>query len=210
MSANAVIGTLAARRDDATVATGDISLVAGDEVRLVPATRVVIVTPALPIASPGISAEWTTSIASRAEGMSHEHAEIRCVVDLTALVTEYRGGLDRVAGVYEELASLGKISAAQFGTILGGEMLCLEMPGPTATDLDLWANVAPLAEFERASTTGTKIVDASIWSLGKRVSFSAIPEPNTYLHIAQGTSFGGGIVFTSGKFLITFYCRYAL
>lgn len=214
MSASALIGVTPTIANVTTAATGDVSLSAGDEVLLIPTTRVVTISSVLPTASAGISAQWMTSPASRVSGGMYEHAEIRCFVDLTALTTVSNGATGDVIGVAAAVASLGQITAAQFGTILGGEMLCLQAPTGGTANIDLHTNTTALAQdaVSAGAAGAVQIVNADAdttdWTLGKRVGFSAIPAAGSYLHLTKAD--GGSGTYNAGKFMITFYCRYTL
>jgi hypothetical protein len=207
MSANALAGVVVPNTFSTTTATGDVTLSAGDEVLLVPTTRVVVVSSALPTASEGISAEWTTSPASRVSGAAYEYAEIRCYVDLAnGVLTITDEAVDDVIGVTDDAASLGQVTATQFGTILTATMTCLELPTVGDPAIDLFSN--PTVLVAGAAKTGTELLNSGDWEVGTVTYLTRLPAANEYLHLSSGNTSTNN--YAAGKFMITFHCRFTL
>jgi hypothetical protein len=211
MSAIALVGTVAPSAIPVTVATyasGDVSLVAGGEVLLVPTTRAVVVTRALPTASAGISAVWTTTFASRVSGAAYEYAEISCYVDLANGVLAIVSEAIRVTGATGDAASLGQVTAAQFGTIIGASITCPETPQGGHSDLILFSSPTVLVTGDAFGTSTALHAPTGGWSVGHVKYLAVLPAANEYLHFTTAGSKVGD--YTHGKFIIKFHCRFTL
>ncbi len=102
---------------------------------------------------------------------------------------------------------LGKITAAQNGTIFSGTMRCMEVPTTGEPDIDLYAATASDG-VEGAAVTGlagqARLVDvAANWTLGLSKPLTALPAADTYLYFAVGEGSGPSAgTYGAGKFLI--------
>lgn len=208
-SAIAIVGQATAPgHHNTVVASGDVTLTAGDEVKLTPTTRAVVVTTRLPTSGAGIDAEWYTTVASR-KGTMYDFAEVKCYIDLNGSVQATSAvGHDDAVGVSAASASLGVITTANFGTIVSMKMECLEVPTGGSANLDLRAS-GTADVLTDAAPGGTKITDDGAWSLGEVEHYNgAALTDGQSLYLAKGS--GASAAYTAGKFLITFHCRYTL
>jgi hypothetical protein len=105
-------------------------------------------------------------------------------------------------------AHLGQITAARNGTILGGIMRCLEVPGGGDPNIALYsATESTGAEDVGIGTlTETLLFDPNAdWTIDMSRSLTGVPAANEYLYLVQGDAAGTDATYTGGKFLITLY-----
>lgn len=126
--------------------------------------------------------------------------------DLTGLASSTTD-LD-IIGVGTDPAHMGQITVARNGTILGGEMKCLEVPAGGADDIDLYYATEATGVFDAGIGTLTEvslITKGSAWTLNQAIG---ITEPSgiadKYLYLVGGEA-GTAATYTAGKFLITLY-----
>lgn len=206
-SAVAMVGQVMQVSHNVVRASGDITLTAGDEVKLTPTTRAVVVTTKLPSSDAGIDAEWFTTMASR-KGTTYEYAEVKCFINLAGTVTAAAGAAaDLIIGVDGIAASLGQFTAANFGTVLSLKMECLELPLGGTADIDLYANSAGTL-LAGGAAVGTMIIEGAIWEIGEVKYHDGVFTEGGHMYLASGDNNPG--TYTKGKFLLTFYCRYTL
>lgn len=138
------------------------------------------------------------------------HGDIKTttiLIDLTGL-SSTTTDLDIIgtAGV----SHIGQITAAVNGTILGGEMTCLEVPAGGADDIDLYSATVGTGAYDDgiAALTETAMVTAGgAWSLGETIGIVADSSPaGNYLYLTSGEA-GTAAPYTAGRFLITLYGR---
>ncbi len=130
----------------------------------------------------------------------------RILIDLTGLVgsatdVDIIGNSGGTAS-----AHLGQITAAVNGTIVGGQVTCLEVPAGGTADINFYsANESTGAQDALASAlTETVLIDAGgAWTSGSSKGMTALPPANDYLYIANGAASGG--TFSAGKFLIELF-----
>jgi hypothetical protein len=130
----------------------------------------------------------------------------RILLDLTGLASSTTD-LD-IIGVSTPAAHLGQIAAAQCGTLLGGRMMCLEVPAGGVTDIDLYWATEATGKFDDgiAALTETALITAGgAWTLALQ---KAIADPvgiaNGYLYLTCGAA-GTPATYTAGKFLIELF-----
>lgn len=101
-------------------------------------------------------------------------------------------------------AYLGRITAAVNGTIVGGQMTCLEVPTTGADDIDLYAADDATKVVDNPTsgfTNGAALVTAgAAWTLMLTKPFIAYPGANQYLYLVSGEAVAG--VYDAGRFLI--------
>ena len=100
-------------------------------------------------------------------------------------------------------AHVGQITAAINGTIVGGEMICLEVPTTGDDDVDLYSATVGTGYYDQIVTdlTETKLVEATgAWTLMERKPLIAYPAANAYLYLVTGDATAG--TYATGKFLI--------
>ena len=130
----------------------------------------------------------------------------RIVVDLTGLVGS---GTDLdIIGNTGGTANChwGQITTANCGTLIGGSVICLEVPAGGSTDIDFYSATEATGAQDALVTSLTEtalVTSGGAWTSGAAKGMTALPTANDYLYIANGAASGG--TFTGGKFLITLY-----
>ena len=103
---------------------------------------------------------------------------------------------------------LGQVTAAVNGTILFGEINCLETPAGGEPDIDVYtATVATGTEDAAISAlTETAVLNTGAdWTLTKDpMAFTTVPPADGYLYLV-GSGGGTDATYTAGKFLITLW-----
>jgi len=188
-------------------ASGDVSLHSGDEVKLIPTTRAVVISKLLPKAGSGIDAIWSSSVTSRGDSSVYEITEHKCFIDLAGMVTSTAHALNDVIGLNATDSSLGKITSGAFGTILSVKAECLETPADGEDGIALVSTTTPLAG-NASGSSGIAILSHATWEAGTVVHAVTPPAADTYLHLKQTGATAAP--YSAGKFLITFLCRHAV
>lgn len=107
-----------------------------------------------------------------------------------------------IIGTGASVAHLGRITAADNGTILSGRMTCLELPS-SLTDIDFYSATESTGVFEALVTSLTQtalITKGGAWSAGDVNLFQTVAA-DQYLYLTNGAA-DTADVFTAGKFLI--------
>ncbi len=129
--------------------------------------------------------------------------KITIYIDLTGLGSSTTD-LD-VIGVAGGPAHLGRILAAEIGTVEAVQMSCLEAPAGGVTDIILYAADEGTAVFDdgiAALTADTALIDnAAGWAVTTQRGCTAVPAANQYLYLVNGAAGVPG-TYTAGKFLI--------
>jgi hypothetical protein len=130
----------------------------------------------------------------------------RIVVDLTGLVGSATD-LDIIGNTGGAAsAHIGQITAALNGTIVGGQVTCLELPAGGADDIDFYSATVATGAQDGLVTDLTEtvlITSGAAWASGTTKGMTTVPPANDYLYICNGEAAGG--TFTAGKFLIELY-----
>lgn len=124
------------------------------------------------------------------------------LIDLTGLSSSTTD-LD-IIGVGASVAHLGRILAADSGTILSGRVTCLEAPVGGVTDIDLYAAAEGTGVFDggvAALTEAALMTSGGAWTIGQTKVLTGIPAANDYLYLTGGAA-GTAAAYTAGKFLI--------
>lgn len=128
------------------------------------------------------------------------------LIDLTGLSSSTTD-LD-IIGQGASPAFIGRITAAQNGTIIGGTMQCLEAPAGGVNDIDLYAATEGTGVFDSgiAALTETAVVTSgAAWTLGRTVGTVADGvAADSYLYLVGGAA-GTAAAYTAGRILITLY-----
>lgn len=125
----------------------------------------------------------------------------RIVIDLTGL-SSATTVLD-IIGIGANPAHLGRIKAAENGTIISGTMTCLEAP-LSLTDIDLYSAPEATGVFEALVTSLTQralITAGGAWTIGETQALTGLPAADEYLYLANGVA-DTADPFTAGIFLI--------
>lgn len=131
--------------------------------------------------------------------------KITIYIDLTGLGTSTTD-LD-VIGVAGGPAHIGRILAAEIGTVEAIRMTCLELPATGADDIDLYCATEGTAVFDdgiAALTETALITSGAAWASGTTKGSTAVPAANQYLYLVNGEAGTVG-TFTAGKFLIEIF-----
>lgn len=132
----------------------------------------------------------------------------RIVVDLSTLVGSATD-LDIIGESAAANCHWGQITTAKSGTLVGGQVTCLEVPAGGATDIDFYSSdvatgTQDVIITDAALGTETALVTSGgAWTSGASKGMTALPTANDYLYIVNGAASGG--TFTAGKFLIELY-----
>lgn len=124
------------------------------------------------------------------------------LIDLTGLASSITD-LD-IIGQGVSAAYLGRITAAQNGTILAGTMTCLEVPVGGIVDIDLYSATENTGAFDSgiAALAETAIVTAGgNWTLALTKAIGNVPAADEYLYLTCGAA-NTAATYTAGKFLI--------
>lgn len=105
-------------------------------------------------------------------------------------------------------AHMGQITVAQNGTLLAGQMTCLEVPVTGVTDIDLYWATEATGKFDDAISGLTETVlltNGGAWTLNLS---KALADPvgiaNGYLYLCNGAAGTVG-TYTAGKFRLDFF-----
>lgn len=129
-------------------------------------------------------------------------------VDLkTAAVSSQNTDLDIIGEAAGNPAYIGRITAANMGTVVAIQMVCLEAPATGSTDIDLYSSTAATGAYDTGIATlagyAAVITSGAAWTNGRVLGATAIPAANTYLYLTSGTTTAGA--YSAGKFLIRIY-----
>ncbi len=110
-----------------------------------------------------------------------------------------------IIGIGANPAHLGQIKASENGTIIYGQVTCLEAP-LTLTDIDFYSAPEATGVFEALVTSLTQrelLAAGGAWTLGEVQPFTGLPAADEYLYLANGVA-DTADPFTAGVFLIEF------
>lgn len=152
-------------------------------------------------------ARWFPSGTSSVSGGTASVVEWKFIVDLTDLL----GGNEDLDIIGEEDAmncNFGQYTTAQFGTLVGASITCLETPTGGPDDIDIYSADEATGTEDTLITGLTNYTalhrHAAAWAAGEVAVFTSLPAANQYLYFTTGEDGGNGI-YTAGQFLITFY-----
>lgn len=104
------------------------------------------------------------------------------------------------------VAYIGQVTAANNGTIVGMEVICLEAPTTGDPDIDIVAAEEATGEYDDLVTDLTQTVlltAGGSWTLGMVKAASALPAADSYIYLCTGNGVAGA--YATGKFLIRMY-----
>lgn len=104
-------------------------------------------------------------------------------------------------------AHFGQLTSALCGTIVGGQVTCLEVPAGGANDIDFYAATEGTGAQDALITSLTEtalVTSGGAWTSGTSKGMTGLPSAGQYLYIVNGAGAAGG-TFSAGKFLIEFY-----
>jgi len=125
----------------------------------------------------------------------------RILIDLTGLRSTGSGDIIGVNGT-ALVCHIGKITAAQNGTILTGSMECFEAPAGGDPDINIHSATegTGVEDGAIADLTETLLVNAGDATLGSKVFFSAVPAADEFLYLTTGAATDAD--YTAGKLFI--------
>ena len=131
----------------------------------------------------------------------------RLFIDLTGLASSTTD-LD-VIGVSTTPAFLTQITAAVNGTIIGGNMSCLEVPTGGVTDIDLYKSTVGTGKFDDAISglagQAAVVTSGGAWTLARVLGTA--PDgiaANDYLYLTAGAA-GTAATYTAGRYMIMLF-----
>jgi len=122
------------------------------------------------------------------------------MIDLTGLKDGGTAG-DIIGKDGSGVAFIGKVTAANQGSVFGVTMTCLETPAGGSTDIDLFSATEGTGVNDTAigDLTETQIINAGAASAGTMVAGGDIAADQYLYLVSQGT---GDATYTAGRFLI--------
>jgi len=103
---------------------------------------------------------------------------------------------------------IGQVTAAKNGTLLYGQMTCLETPAGGVTDIDLYSATEATGAFDggvAALTETALLTKGGAWSGAVTPTImTALPAADEYLYLTGGAA-GTASAYTGGRFLIEFW-----
>ncbi len=122
------------------------------------------------------------------------------MIDLTGLKDGGTAG-DIVGKDGSGVAFIGKVTAANQGSVFGVTMTCVETPAGGSTDIDLFSATEGTGVNDTAigDLTETQIINAGAASAGTMVAGGDIAADQFLYLVSQGT---GDATYTAGRFLI--------
>jgi len=128
------------------------------------------------------------------------------IIDLTGLNSSAAG--DIIGKQATASCHLGQITAAINGTILFGEINCLETPAGGEPDIDVYTATVSTGTEDVAISglTETAVLNTGAdWTLTKDpMAFTTVPPADGYLYLV-GSGGGTDATYTAGKFLISLW-----
>jgi len=122
------------------------------------------------------------------------------MIDLTGLKDGGTAG-DIIGKDGSGVAFIGRVTAANQGSVFGVTMTCLETPAGGSTDIDLFSATEGTGVNDTAigDLTETQIINAGAASAGTMVAGGDIAADQYLYLVSQGT---GDATYTAGRFLI--------
>ena len=122
------------------------------------------------------------------------------MIDLTGLKDGGTAG-DIIGKDGSGVAFIGKVTAANQGSVFGVTMTCVETPAGGSTDIDLFSATEGTGVNDTAigDLTETQIINAGAASAGTVVAGGDIAADQFLYLVSQGT---GDATYTAGRFLI--------
>lgn len=131
--------------------------------------------------------------------------KVEILIDLTGLASSTTD-LD-IIGVGASPAYIGRILAAELGTVLAIRMTCLELPAGGADDIDLYSATEATGVFDAGIGTLVEtalITSGGAWASGTVKAAAVVPAADQYLYLTGGEA-GTAATYTAGKFLIEIF-----
>ena len=126
------------------------------------------------------------------------------LIDVTGLSSEAAG--DIIGKASTANSHIGQITAAVNGTIFGGSVTCLEVPGQGDPDIDLYyADEATEGAAVSGLSNQVQVTNNGDHTIGRVTPFldTVFPAANKYLYLVDGG--GTNAVYNAGRLLIRMY-----
>jgi hypothetical protein len=106
------------------------------------------------------------------------------------------------------VSNIGQSLTLMSGSILGGQVTCLETPATGTADIDLYS--AAVGTGEAGDDVTTSLTETALLTKGEAwsasatpVRMSALPATTEYLYLTTGDTSAG--TYTAGRFLVEFW-----
>jgi hypothetical protein len=168
-----------------------------------------------------LDADAAANVVTRGAGVDGSEGYLGSITRNGALiVTQIYANIDDLVGSATDLDIIGEsgvagchwgqITTAKSGTIIGGQVTCLEVPTGGTADIDFYSSdvatgTQDVIITDAALGTETALVTSGgAWVLSAPTkAMSGLPTANDYIYIVNGAASGG--TFTAGKFLIELF-----
>jgi hypothetical protein len=130
------------------------------------------------------------------------------VIDVSTLI-QAATDLDIIGETGAASCHWGQITTAKSGTLIGGQVTCLEVPAGGSADIDFYSsNVSTGTQdviiTDAALGTETALVTSGgSWASGTVKGMTGLPTANDYIYLTSGAAAGGTL--SAGKFKIEFF-----
>ncbi|OFY64774.1 MAG: hypothetical protein A2Y71_06290 [Bacteroidetes bacterium RBG_13_42_15] len=104
-------------------------------------------------------------------------------------------------------AYVGQITAANHGTVVAIEIICLETPATGDDDIDFYSATEATGAYDGLVTDLAEVLfyeRAAAWAAGDVKIASALPAANKYIYLVSGNGDTAG-AYSTGKFLLRIY-----
>ncbi|MFB1501911.1 hypothetical protein [Thiocapsa sp. N5-Cardenillas] len=154
-------------------------------------------------AATGAGIEGTAAVYETSVSRNNGIVTTSIMIDLTGLNSGGTAG-DIIGKDGAGAAYIGRVTAADSGTVFGVKMTCFEVPAGGDTDIDLYSATEATGVEDSAITalTETQIINSGTLALGTS-AFGTDIAADQYLYlVGQGTS---DAAYTAGRLLIEIY-----
>lgn len=154
----------------------------------------------------GTGADGNDNYTSRATLEATGLRKVEILIDIDGFVSEATDN-DVIGDSAAANAYIAQVTAAEFGTVLGGTVECLQAPTGGEIDIDLYADASGTIAAGADGTGDTALLQsAADWTIGLKQTMTGVPAANDFLYLTVGTaSTPTAGTYTAGIFLITFY-----
>ncbi len=155
-------------------------------------------------AGTGLGIEGTAGVYETSVTRNNGIVTTRIMIDLTGL---YSGGTagDIIGKNGAGAAYIGRVTAADNGTVFGVKMTCYEAPAGGDADIDLYSadEATGVEDTAISALVETQIINGGTQTLGTR-GFAADIAAGQYLYLVGQTT-AASAAYTAGRFLIEIF-----
>jgi hypothetical protein len=154
-------------------------------------------------AATGAGIEGTAAVYETSVARNNGIVTTSIMIDLTGLNSGGTAG-DIIGKNGSGVAYIGRVTAANSGTVFGVRMTCYETPAGGDTDIDLYSATEDTGVEDTAITAlaETQIINSGALSVGSAVYGGDIAADQYLYLVGQGTS---NAVYTAGRLLIEIF-----